>query len=923
MPSLLEKIEADAAKRLPLPVGRKPAQDLARYKTFLKVESTRLKILHRAGAGGLEICRARAAVMDTLLRYLVTDLQRDLPLAGARSIPQIALVAIGGYGRGELNPHSDIDIMFLHTGDMVSAGKAHPYLNALVEGLLYLLWDIGLKVGHAVRGVEDCAAVANTDMQSKTSLIEARLITGPADLLDRMQRVLLAKSIMGHEDEYIDARITDQTTRRAKYGGSACMQEPNLKNGCGGLRDYQNLLWMTYVRYRTRSLQELQQREMINEAEQRQLDSAYDFILRVRNELHYLLGRPADVLTKDVQPAVAHALGYTDRSPSQRIEKFMGDFYRHSRNIHLITREVEQRLALLPRPGRFPYLTRLLRERRLRSSEQLVDGFKIVQGEIRAATSRVFRDQPRRLLRLFLHLQQRGLRLHPDLAQLVRRNLVLVDRDFRSDPHVATTFLEILSQRGNVGGALRLMHDLGLLGKYLPEFGRITCLVQFEFYHQYTVDEHTLVCIDKLDQFWSTSAPQHEIYREIFQQIERPHLLYLALLLHDVGKADHTGRHEKVGVDLAGRVARRLGLPDAATDILRLIIQHHVLMAVISQRRDLEEPQVIQQFAAVVGNVETLAILSLHTVADSLGTSDKLWNSFKDTLLLTLYRKTRQLLTGGMALDPGTEKQRETLLAEVRRLMPGSFDEDELQAHFANLPARYFQIHSVRQIFTDLTLSHRFMRRQLDLGENPLAPTILWHNEPDRGYTMVTICTWDRGGLFSKLAGSFTAAGLNILSAQVFTRNDGIILDTFFVTDARTGGLANKTEREKFDELLEKALTEGVDFSKLINRQLGMNPLYQALEGESIPPSVSVDNQGSADYTVIDIETEDRPGVLYAVSHALADLRLNIALAKICTEKGAVMDTFYVTEIEGEKVLKATRLKNVEDRIRAALKSLA
>ncbi|GDY21974.1 bifunctional uridylyltransferase/uridylyl-removing enzyme [Verrucomicrobiota bacterium] len=923
MPRLLEKIEASAAKRLPLPAGRKPSQELARYKTFLKVESARLKILHRAGGGGLEICHARAAVMDTLLRYLLADLQKDLPPGPGKAAPPFALVATGGYGRGELNPHSDIDIMFLHAGDMVTAGKAHPYLAALVEGLLYLLWDIGLKVGHAVRGVEDCAAVANTDMQSKTSLLEARLISGSAELLERMKRVLLTKSVMGREDEYIDARVADQTTRRAKYGGSACMQEPNVKNGCGGLRDYQNLLWMTFVRYRVSSLKELEQRDMINEGERRQLEGAYDFLLRTRNELHYLLGRPADVLGKDVQPAVAFALGYTNRSPSQRLEKFMGDYYRHARNIHLITREVEQRLALLPRPGRFPYLAQLLRERRRRSTEQVVDGFKIVGGEIHAGAPRVFRDQPRRLVRLFLHIQQRGLKLHPDLAQLVRRNLVLVDKEFRSDPHVATTFLEILSQRGNVGGVLRLMHDVGLLGKYLPEFGRLTCLVQFEFYHQYTVDEHTLVCIDKLDQFWSAGTPQHETYREIFQYIERPHLLYLALLLHDVGKADHTGKHEAVGVELAGRVARRLGLSAEATATLKLIIEHHVLMAVISQRRDLEDAQVIRQFAAVIKNEEDLAILALHTVADSLGTSDKLWNGFKDSLLLTLYRKTRQALKGGVEQDRGEEKHRETLLAEVRRLMPGSFNEDELQAHFANLPARYFQINSVRQIFTDLTLSHQFMRLQLDLNGNPLAPTILWHNEPDRGYTMVSICTWDRGGLFSKIAGALTAAGLNILAAQIFTRNDGIILDTFFVTDARTGLMANKVEREKFETVLEKALTEGVDFTKLIGRQAGLSPLYQSMEGETIPTIVTVDPQGSADYTVIDLQTEDRPGILYAVSQALADLRVNIALAKICTEKGAAMDTFYVTELEGEKVEGAARIKAVEEKIRAALKGLA
>src|SRR5947208_8725005 len=468
MPTLLEKIEADAAARLPLPPDRRPARELARYKGFLKVESHRLKMLHRAGASGREICQARAAVLDVLLRYILNAVEASTRVEGRTPPPDFALVAMGGYGRGELNPQSDIDIMFLHNGDTISAarGKPHPYLSALTDGLLYTLWDIGLKVGHSVRTVDDCVKVANSDMQSKTSLIEARFITGDDRMFKYMETVVLARCVRGFEDEYTAARLADQEARRAKFGNSATMQEPNIKNGCGGLRDFQSLIWMAFFKYRTRSLAELQKRELISESEGKQLEAAYDFLLQVRNDLHYHVNRPADVLSKSIQPTLAHNLGYTDRSPVKRLEAFMGDLYSHMRNIYVITRTLEQRLALLAQPERrLPSFGQLLRNSRRRFQQQLVDGFKLLGGEIHPASNRVFRDQPRRMMRVFLYAQQRGLKLHPDLAQLIRNQLSLVDRAFLRDQHVHETFLQILNQRGDVAPILRPMHEVGFLGK--------------------------------------------------------------------------------------------------------------------------------------------------------------------------------------------------------------------------------------------------------------------------------------------------------------------------------------------------------------------------------------------------------------------------------------------------------------------------
>ena len=916
-------MEASASTRLSLPPGRKPAEEIARYKTFLKVETHRLKILHRAGTGGREICRARAAMFDMLLTSMWNAVKATLSEQAQKEFPHIALVAIGGYGRAELNPFSDIDFMFLHEGQVVAGSRPLPHLSKLIDGILYPLWDVGLKMGYSVRNIDDAVNVAQADMQSKTSLIEARLVTGSESLFKKLQKAIVAKCVEGREDEYIASRLEDQVARHTKFGNSPSMQEPNIKNGCGGLRDHQNLLWMTFFKYRTRSLAELEQRELISSSERRQLEAAYDYLLRVRNELHYHTGRATDVLTKSVQPAIAHNLGFLDRSPSRRLEKFMGEVYRHARNIHLINRSLEQRLALSPEPKRLQFLRGFMARRRRRTEEQIVDGFKFTEGRIYAASNRVFREQPRRLMRVFLHAQQRGLSLHPDLAQLIRSQLSLADRTFLYDEHVRETFLTILNQRGNVAPTLRAMHETGLLGKYIPEFGRLTCLVQHEFYHQYTADEHTLKCLEQVDRVWEGKAKPYTEYTELLKKLDRPFLLYLALLLHDTGKAEVHRKHAAASSQLAARVALRLGLDGSATHNLRLVIENHLVMASTSQRRDLEDASVIRAFASQVQNVETLSLLTLHTFADSLATSDKLWNDFKDLLLWTLHRKTLSVLTGHTEFLLAEEKQRELLAEEVNRSLPGRISEEELHAHFGTLPGRYFQIHSAPEVMRDLVLTHRFFHLQIAEESNALEPIIDWHNEPDRGYTVAKICTWDRTGLFSNITGSFSAAGLNILTAQIFTRSDAIVLDTFYVVDAKTGKLANREEREKFENILIKVLTGAeVDFRALIAKQATGRLPYQSYEGDRIQTQIRFENETSESRTAIEVETEDRLGLLHAIAQALAELELNISAAKIVTEKGAAIDTFYVNEHDGAKIYDPGRQSFIERKIRSSITNL-
>ncbi|MEN9674849.1 MAG: [protein-PII] uridylyltransferase [Verrucomicrobiota bacterium] len=918
--ALLAKIEANAARRLPLPPGRKPSEELSRYRGFLKEETARLRILHRAEAGGINVCRGRAEMMDLLIRYLFEAVKATFPAKGRP--PRLALVAFGGYGRAELNPFSDIDLMFLHDGRKDGEAARNEWTSAL----LYTLWDISLKVGHSLRTVEDCVKVANQDMQSKTALMEARLITGDENLFQQFQKSFKSRCIEGHEDEYIAQRLEDQARRRGRHGDSAAMQEPHVKNGCGGLRDYQNLLWMASVKLGYRTLAELQSHGHLVKRDRKALDEAHDFLLRTRNELHYGAGSAADVLTAVVKPAVATGLGYTERSLRVRVEHFMRDYYTHTRNVYLITRMLEQRMALVPSPVRG--LRALLGRRVPPPAAQEVDGFRIIGQQLNAPSRAIFREDPNRLIRAFLYAQQRGLTLHPDLVQMLRQMVQegRVDGAFVRDPGVHATFLEILSQRGNVAPALRAMHEVGFLGRLIPEFGRMTNLVQHEFYHQYAVDEHTLVTIARLDHVAGATDLPYANYTPLLQQVERPEVLYLALLLHDSGKAFPGRPHELVGGELAIRTARRLQLDGSTTHTLRKLIELHLEMVKVSQRRDLEDASVIGQMANEVQNADTLTMLTLHTFADSMGTSDTLWNGFKDSLLRSLYHKTRERLAGGTEFIRASERQRDLLRQEVVQILPRTFVPDEINAHFEGMPERYFVIHDARAVARDLTLAHRFMHLQLTEADRALEPALLWHEEPDRGYAAVHICTWDRPGLFSKLTGALAAAGLNILAAQIYTRRDGIVLDDFFVVDARTAKLPEVKVRERFEKVANEVLAHGLDPARAIAKAQQYPPLYRAI-GERLPTTVRFDEHQSAVYTIIDVEAEDRVGLLFCLASTLHELDLDIGLAKIVTEKGAAIDSFYVTDHRtnplGAKIEDAERKKNIARRIREAVAATA
>lgn len=916
MSELLRQIDVDANARLVLPRNCTAAQAADAWERFLRLETHRIRLAHRRGASGRACCEAHSRVWDRVLTSLLERTDADGGFEGAQPGSTFAMAAVGGYGRRDLNPASDIELFILRDDGASASGGWGTVVEWIQAPDLAGLFGRVRPVAQTMAGSVEAA---NRDLWTKTALLDARFIAGDARLFAQFQEVFPARCVEGQAEAFIAAREADREARRAKFGRPVCLQEPHIKSGCGGLRDYQSLLWLAFFKHGCRTLVELEARGLVAQSERRDLERAYDFLLRVRNEAHYQAGRAADVLTKSIQPAVARGLGYAERSYSRRIERFMRDYYRHARTIDLLTRGIGERLGLMPMPRPCALAARVAGEGG-GSPAYLVDGFEFVEDRIRAAGPGVFREDPSRLMRVFRHAQQRGARLDPGTVQRVREEARRAGALLRSAPGAAQTFLEVLNQRGNVAPALRAMHEAGVLGAYLPAFGRLTCLVQHEFFHQYTADEHTLVCIAKLDELAGCKDGPRAAYGDIFNRaIERPYLLYLALLLHDAGKARSTKEHAEVGGRFAAAVARRLGLDAASSATLRFLVRHHLDMVTVSQRRDLDEPAEIRRFAALLGSVDRLNLLTLLTIADSLGTSDDLWNGFKDSLLLTLYERTRAHLAGERAFARAESRQRDRLAEEVRTLLPEAFPADEILAHFARMPPRYFLLREAKAIAADLELVHRFVERALSEDEDLLEPVAQWQHDPDRGYSVVRIATWDRGGLFSRFCGALTAAGLSVLSAEVFTRDDSIVIDTFIVVEARRGTPAGDAEQQRVALHLREARHAGRDLREAIEARRSSLPARTDAGWDPIPTVIRFDNESGGGRTVLEIEAEDRIGLLYTIAQVLSELDVDISVAKVCTERGAAMDTFYIAERDGSRIEAPARLGEIQERLRAAI----
>ncbi len=871
--------------------GRPPGQSARQYLEQVREE---LKRRHLAGASGTAIVREVTAATDHLLRALYRWADAERGRRYPRLHQCLAIVARGGYGRGELSPYSDIDLLFLHDW------KPGPYVEIVAETILHALWDAGVVVGSAIRNVKECVRMADTDLKEKTAIIDARFLAGNEQIYADLEKALDNDVLARNQQKFFKAKLDESRERHAHYGDSVYLLEPQLKEGEGGLRDLHTALWLAKVKYRVHSLEELVQKAVISEDELAEVKRARDFLWRVRNSLHFLSRRHFDQLTFEYQEAIAPILGFSGGGGVGGASgALMRTYYQQASTIHMFA---EGLIARVIEPGPTRFFRRGL-------SRQIRSGVIIQDNLLAVAQADFFERDPLNLLTIFADCQAHRVELAGATYQLARDNLFRIDEAFRHDPRSGKALMAILSGRGRVAETLEAMHRAGVLGALIPEFGKLYARVLHDLYHVYTVDRHCLAAVRELERLcggeYKSTAP---VLTEVAREMDRLPLIFLALLLHDIGKG-HGHEHHERGAVLTAEVARRLGLDSEQVDLVVFLVRNHLLMSQASQKRDLEDEAMVAEFARTVGSIDRLKALYLLTFADMRAVAPNVYNNWRDLLLSDLYMKALKVLEQGdrEAVDPA---RRLALLKGALRgqLASSGAPSEDIERFLERMPDRYF----LTAPESDLAFHFELMRR---LGSEPLA---CHHRHfPEREFSEFIVLTHDQRGLFCKIAGVLTANQLNILSARITTASDGIVLDVFRVSHVR--GMAMEEERwERVERDLGAVLSGAQAVEELVARahRSGMTkkPFIQRMATE-----VTVDNRTSEQFTVVDVFTQDRLGLLFEITHTLFELGLQIHLARISTNADQALDVFYVSDQTGAKITDLPRLRELRETLVAKL----
>ncbi len=843
----------------------------AGLKALLAEEDGIIKEAHFSGAGGDEIVRRRTSLIDRVLRGIHRRFSAD------PSLP--ALIAVGGYGRGELNPYSDIDILLLAKNER-DRERASP--------LLYALWDAGLDIGYSVRTMEECVDLAREDIKIRTSLMESRPLAGDPDLYEAFQQSLHDEVFFRKPAQFIAEKLAERQAIRLKYGGSVYLREPNLKESAGGLRDFHTARWIAFVGLQSVSFTDLLSQEIVTPGHLAVFLRSRNFLWRIRNELHYLTKRKNDHLTFDLQDTTARDFRFRDSAHLLSVERFMKAYFIHARNILEFSRIVTERTLPPRRRGWF--------ERTRQAGSFLIMGKTLLP-----QSDDLFRKDPSRVFDAFALRQEQGLLFSDHLHALIAAHRF--GAEVRESAEASRKFLAILDTPRNLADTLVQMKESKVLGRYLPEFRAIQSLARHDYHHTYTVDEHILTAVRNLENVWEGRYPGLMTLFEAFRQIEKRWVLILAVLLHDLGKV-YREHHEIRGVDIAGEILDRLGIGGKDQERILLLVEHHLLMATLSQRRELSDGSVVADFAATVGDRENLNLLYLLTYADLSAVSPTAWSAWKATLLQDLYLRTAEYFERKGAAEEAARVRIAAVAKRLREACRDKFTERELDAFLQAMPDSYLLTASLGRMAYHLELIRKLPQ---DL------PVITHRHRPDRGYTELTVCAFDAYGMFFRTAGAIAAQNLNIIRAQVFTTRNGVMIDTFQISDPE----GNIVLDEEIWKTTVAELKEILRFGK--KPQESHLSAYLRKSHGTVEPSVEFDNAASAGCTIIDITARDRVGLLYKITQALYDLNLDIASAKIVTEGIRVMDSFYVTDLLREKILDPARLKKIEDVLRGVL----
>ena len=836
--------------------------------------------------------RSYAFLTDCLVTSawkFATEIQ--FPSHNPTEAEKLSIISVGGYGRREMAPFSDVDLLFL------TPYKMTPWSENVIETVLYLLWDLKLKVGHSSRSIKDCLRLGSEDYTIRTAMLEHRFVCGDINLASQLNDKLWKNLFSGTAKDFISAKLKERENRHEKHG-QRYMVEPNVKEGKGGLRDLQSLYWIAKYVYQTQNISDLVDLNVFRSDEYLQFEQAEEFLWAVRCQMHHLADRAIEQLSFDLQVEVASAMGYHDSRDQRAVEIFMQDYFRHATRVGDLTRIFLTSLEAVHAKDE-PLLERIFKRK-----PKIDNDYIVIHNRLAIKSEKEFLTNPINLLKLFSEALRTGLLIHPNAMRLVSANLAMVNNEFRASTEAQQIFLELLLKHGNPERALRRMNELGFLAKFIPEFEPIVAMMQFNMYHSYTVDEHTIQCLKTLAQIEKSELVEElPIASSILKDGVNRKVIYIALLLHDIGKG-RSDDHSILGAKIAKQVSPRLGLNKQETETVEWLVRYHLLMSDMAQKRDISDPRTVRDFAKAVQSVKRLNLLTVLTVCDVRSVGPDTWNNWKATLIRQLYAETKAILEqGAEALN------RENRMTEAKKALReklSEWDNKDIKIETGRHYPPYWQGFQVDAQFAFAKLLRNLGADEIKIELTP---------DTDRDATRICFALSDHPGIFSRLAGALALVGANVVDARSYTSKDGFATAAFWIQDG-DGSPYNQARFSRLRRMIEKTLSGEVITREAIKERDKFKKREKAFK---VPTSITFDNEGSEIYTIIEVDTRDRPGLLFDLTRTLANMNVYIASAVIATYGEQVVDSFYVKDMFGLKFHSESKQKKLEQNLRQAI----
>ena len=863
------------------------------YKSALSQGVAEIRRRFEASNDGAACMRANCWLMDQIIRGIAGfAAQHEFPANNLTDAERIAIAAVGGYGRGELAPESDVDLLFLRPYKQTARGEQ------LVEFTLYLLWDLGLKVGHATRSCDECVRQAKSDMTIRTAMLECRPLWGDEELYVEMRQRFFSDVAQGSPLDFVEAKLAESDARHRKLGDSRYVVEPNIKDGKGGLRDLHTLFWIGKYCYRVEEVGELVERGVLSMAEARRFAKAQKLIWTIRCHLHYLSGRPEERLTFDLQPVIAERLGYTDRAGARAVERFMKHYFLTAKDVGDLTRifcaAIEDQYQRRRKWSPLSFLR----------APATIGDFRIESDRITVTDDGVFERNPTNIIRLFHEAQTRDVMIHPYALRLLTQNLKRIDKDLRRDPEANRLFLGMLTSVNSPARTLRRMSEAKVLGRFVPDFGRVVAQMQFDMYHLYTVDEHTLMCIAVLHEIESGTLQEiAPIATEVVHKVLSRRELYVAMFLHDIAKG-RGGDHSILGERVARRICTRLGMTGEETDTVAWLVRWHLLMSNTAFKRDVNDPKTVEDFVKIVQSPERLRLLLVLTVADIRGVGLHVWNGWKAQLLRDLYHAANEALVGQSTTRGAAVRAEGAKLRLKDELVGRGWDEAAIETHLGLGYQPYWLSHDLETHVHHAQMIREAMRDGAHLAVDTRVDAY-------REVTEVTVYVTDHPGLFSRIAGAMSAVGANVVDAKIATLSNGMALDTFMIQDNDRTAFDRPDKRARLASAIERTLSGQVNLEDAIAKRKPSIP--KRTRALRVPPRVLIDDKASVTHTVIEVNAHDEPGVLWRMTRALAYHGLQIHSATISTYGERFVDVFYVKDVFGLKIESESKKRDVRE----------